>query len=132
MWQKKDTKKDTKVYILFRDTKKYLKKLKNNEIPFIRGDKLNKTIAKWLEEYPEKKPLFLWIHYMDVHQPFIPKKDICKSLNIPIYSDKVIAKHWVEILSHGVKKSKQIAELKDLYDCEIRYADKCIEELFDI
>ena len=117
---------------VFKDTRKYVKKLKNNEIPFIRGNKLNEMVSKWIEKYSEKKPLFLWIHYMDVHQPFIPKKDICKSLNIPIYSDKVIAKHWAEILNHQVKNSKQIRELKDLYDCEIRYEDKCIEDLFDI
>jgi arylsulfatase A-like enzyme len=125
-------KKGYQTYILFRETRKYLKKLRNNEIPFIRGNKLNETISKWLEGYSEKKPLFLWIHYMDVHQPHIPKEDIAKSLNIPVYGDKIIAKHWAEILSHRVKNSKQITELKDLYDCEIRYEDKCIEELFDV
>ena len=125
-------KKGYQIYILLRDTRIYLKKLGDNEIPFIRGDKLNETISKWLECYSEGKPLFLWVHYMDVHQPQIPKEDIAKSLNIPVYSDKIIARHWAEILSHQVKNSKQIRELKDLYDCEIRYEDKCIEELFDI
>jgi len=42
---------------------------------------------------------------MDVHQPQIPKEDIAKSLNIPVYSDKIIARHWAEILSHQVKKN---------------------------
>lgn len=125
-------KKGYPTYILLRDTRKYVKKLRNNEIPFIRGDKLNETILKWLECYHEEKPLFLWVHYMDVHQPHIPKEDISKSLNISVYSDKIIAKHWAEILSHRVKNSKQIRELMDLYDCEIKYEDKCIEELFDI
>ena len=103
-------------YIILRDTRKYMKKLRNNEIPFIRGDKLNETLSKWLECYHEEKPLFLWVHYMDVHQPHIPKEDIAKSLNIPVYSDKIIARHWAEILSHQVKNSKQITELKDFYD----------------
>lgn len=125
-------KKGYQTYISFRDTRKFVGKLKNNDISFIRGDKLNKTIAKWLEEYPKKTSLFLWIHYMDVHQPHIPMEDIAKSLNIPVYSDKILAKHWSEISNHQIKNSKQIRELKDLYDCEIRYVDKCIEELFDI
>jgi arylsulfatase A-like enzyme len=120
------------IYISFRETRKCVKKLRNNEIPFIRGDKLNETISKWLECHSEEKPLFLWVHYMDVHQPHIPQEDIAKSLNIPVYSNKIIARHWAEILSHQAKNSKQIRELMDLYDCEIRYEDKCIEELFDI
>jgi arylsulfatase A-like enzyme len=125
-------KKGYQFYILLRDARKYLKKLSDNKIPFIRGDKLNEIISKWLNCYSKEKPLFLWVHYMDVHQPHIPKEDIAKSLNIPVYSDKIIARHWAEILSHQVKNSKQIRELMDLYDCEIRYEDKCIEELFDI
>jgi len=119
-------------YIDFRENRKYLKKLKDNDIPFIRGDKLNKKISKWLEKHSKNKPLFLWIHYMDVHQPHIPKEDISKSLNIPAYSDKIIAEHWSEISNRKIKNLKQIKELKDLYDCEIGYVDKCIEEVFDI
>lgn len=125
-------KKGYQTYILFKENRKCVEKLKNKEMPFIRGDKLDETILKWLEGYSEKKPLFLWIHYMDVHQPHIPQEDISKLLNIPPYSDKIIARHWVEIANHKIKNSKQVTELKDLYDCEIRYADKCIEELFDI
>lgn len=120
------------IYISFKESRKYLKKLKNKEIPFIRGNKLNQAISKWLEGYNENKPLFLWIHYMDVHQPHIPNDDISRSLNIPLYSDKIIADHWSEITNHKIKNSRQIGELIDLYDCEIRYVDKCIEEIFDI
>ena len=57
---------------------------------------------------------------------------ISKLLNIPPYDDKIIARHWAEISNHKIKNSKQVTELKDLYDCEIRYEDKCIKELFDI
>ena len=120
------------IYIHHRDSRQCLKKLKNNEIPFIRGYQLNKRISKWLEDYSERKPLLLWIHYMDVHQPHIPREDICKSMNIPIYNDKAIAEHWAEISSHQIRNPKQMRELIDLYDCEIRYADKCVEELFVI
>jgi arylsulfatase A-like enzyme len=129
---KRAGRKEYQTYIRFKESRKYLKKLKNNEIPFIRGYKLNQAISKWLEGYDEKKPLFLWVHYMDVHQPHIPKEDISRSLNIPLYSDEKIAEHWSEIANHEIKNSKQIGELIDLYDCEIRYVDKCIEEIFEI
>ena len=119
-------------YIGFKDYKKCLLQVRKNQMPFIRGNKLNEKLSKWLENYDHKKPVFLWMHYMDVHQPHIPKEDICKCLNIPLYSDKVIAKHWTEISNHRVKNSKQINELKDLYDCEIRYVDNCVEKLFNI
>lgn len=125
-------KKGYQTYILFKENRQCVEKLKNKEMPFIRGDKLNETVLKWLEGYSEKNPLFLWIHYMDVHQPHVPQEDISKLLNIPPYSNKIIAKHWAEISNHKIKNSKQVTEIKDLYDCEIRYEDKCIEELFDI
>jgi len=117
-------------YIDFRSNKDYLIKVRTNQMPFVRGNTVNEKLSKWLENYYNKKPLFLWIHYMDVHQPHVPQEYICKALSIPIYSDKVIAKHWAEISNHRIKNSKQISELIDLYDSEIRYVDNCVEKLF--
>lgn len=109
---------------------KLVKKINNNNLPFIRGGKLNEEFSEWLDNYDISKPIFLWIHYMDVHQPHVPKEKICKELNLPVYSKSKIAKHWREIDSHEIKSKQQVKELKNLYDCEIRYVDYCIRKLF--
>jgi len=111
--------------------KKYYKILKN-DIPFIRGMNLNKDIDEWLSTYKKNNPLFIWIHYMDVHPPHFPEEDLRKILGIERYSKYHLAKCWAEINNHIVKNNKQIGEIIDLYDCEVRYQDEVLEDLFHI
>ena len=58
--------------------------------------------------------------------------NILSELNLPKYDKKIIARHWAEISTHYIKNKKQVEELIDLYDAEIRYTDECIEKLFKI
>jgi len=121
-----------KGYYTDKEYKKYIKKIENNNLPFIRGEIINKSISNWLADYNDKKPLFLWIHYMDIHQPHVPQEHILSELNLPKYDKKIIARHWAEISTHYIRNKKQVEELIDLYDAEIRYTDGCIEKLFKI
>ncbi|MHA1680223.1 MAG: sulfatase [Promethearchaeota archaeon] len=81
----------------------------------------------------QTKPLFLWIHYMDTHDPFMPhdyrhmktinsrmsKREFEHNKNYPEYTD---------ILKEYNKKQK----LVDLYDAEIPEVDECILEVVDL
>lgn len=39
--------------------------------PFIRGGDINNKVKGFLNNFSFSKPLFLWVHYMDVHEPYI-------------------------------------------------------------
>ncbi|MHA1381679.1 MAG: sulfatase [Candidatus Helarchaeota archaeon] len=108
---------------------KRLKQIKLGNLPFERGIRINKDIDYWLKNYNENKPLFIWIHYMDVHQPHIPQENMRKELGIKKYSIYKLAKYWAEINNHTISRKENIKELIDLYDCEIRYEDECLKNL---
>ena len=107
------------------------KRILSKDLPFKRGREINADVKTWLNGYGEDGPLFLWIHYMDCHQPYIPDDNARKELGIREYSVGQLARHWAEINDKFVRSSKQIQSLVDLYDCEIKYEDQVIEELFE-
>jgi len=121
-----------RLLIMKKEYFKRLKQIKSDDLPFIRGIKINKDINFWLRNYNKHKPLFLWIHYMDVHQPHFPQEDIRKKLGVKKYSIHKLAKYWAEINNRIINNKEQIRELIDLYDCEIRYEDECLKNLFNI
>ncbi|GAI40896.1 unnamed protein product, partial [marine sediment metagenome] len=47
-------------------------------IPYIRGNIINTKVNNWLSWHTkdgECKPFFLWLHYMDIHEPYMPEKN---------------------------------------------------------
>jgi arylsulfatase A-like enzyme len=45
--------------------------------PYISGLEINKKMATWLLCHmgiAEYRPFFLWLHYMDIHEPYVPKR----------------------------------------------------------
>ena len=50
--------------------KKILGKIKP---PYATAEELNEAVLKILTQLKGRKKLFLWVHYMDVHEPYLPK-----------------------------------------------------------
>ncbi|MHA1197580.1 MAG: sulfatase family protein [Promethearchaeota archaeon] len=83
--------------------------------------------------YQGKKPLFIWMHFMDTHSPYNPpskyvlkfrEKDFTlserKFLNQHVYSN-----------DKSVKITQNLIEdLKILYDAQISFIDDCLKDLF--
>lgn len=94
--------------------------------PFARANTLNEMAISWLKKHPKK--FFVWLHYMDVHTPYVPPKE-CLKLFSP--SSQGIIKDLGLYLKIKQSRRKDIAgiseeDLKlliDLYDAEIRYVD---------
>jgi len=126
--------------ILFRFGKRFnsfieffirLNQINNNDYPFISSDRLNNDVINWLKDVKNNKPIFMWIHYMDVHHPQFPKDYITKELGIKKYSNIQLAKFWADINNRNIKNKKQILNIVDLYDSEIMFLDSEIEKLFN-
>lgn len=95
--------------------------------PFARADTINRMATAWLKEHPEK--FYIWLHYMDVHTPYIPKKkylklistsshNIIKDLKLYLKIKKTIANRNIKDIT-----KKDVELLIDSYDAEIRYTD---------
>lgn len=96
------------------------------------ADELTTLAIKLLKEDKSHKKFFLWLHYREPHSPYEPplkyrkmfyNKEPFKGENksdiYTIYGRKMIL------------SKKEISELGDLYDANIRFADGALRELFE-
>ncbi|MBY8989955.1 MAG: sulfatase-like hydrolase/transferase [Candidatus Lokiarchaeota archaeon] len=82
----------------------------------------------------KKKPIFLWAHYMDVHNPYNPP-----TRNILNFTKKDISLNRKEYLNENLLKKKKkikitpaiLDDLKLLYNGEINYVDEYLGKLLE-
>ncbi|MCR4328848.1 MAG: sulfatase-like hydrolase/transferase [Patescibacteria group bacterium] len=102
------------------------------------AEAVNKKILGFLESYQGTKPLFLWIHYMDVHNPFLPAQEDMKAVGGTLSCFRIARlnrKHLqltrfdpFEDVLHMTHR--ELSDLRICYDAKLRYLDNKIKELF--
>jgi arylsulfatase A-like enzyme len=85
----------------------------------------------WVQTSP-KPPVFLWVHYMDVHQPYVPPPEH----QLPFRDSPISERDSIKLCQKMLGEPEAItdeerAKLVDLYDAEIRFADAEIGRLID-
>ncbi|MFB6075231.1 MAG: sulfatase [Haloarculaceae archaeon] len=85
----------------------------------------------WLDGVEE--PFFCWIHYMDVHHPYVPHDAAADALGLDLdVSEREAIKLRRKMLEEpGDLTDEEFRTLVDLYDTEIRYTDAEIGRLRD-
>jgi len=94
------------------------------QIPYAEGKELNSRVFEWVMNNKEKK-FFLWMHYMDPHEPFIPPDEYLHGNGIQNRNDALL----FNILSGLNPSVRQNEELYRLYKSEVAYVDACIGSL---
>jgi arylsulfatase A-like enzyme len=107
------------------------------EYPYLKGDIINKRIEKWLTFHTgggSYKPFFLWMHYMDIHEPYIPAREFIRAINAPIEIDEkeMFTLYKNVLLKRDASDPKKVDVLKRLYQAHVREADGYVEQLFGI
>ena len=95
--------------------------------PFARANTLNEMALAWLKKQPDK--FFIWLHYMDVHTPYVPQKEYLKLFSSSSHNIIKELELYLKI-KQGMRKinpegisEKDLKLLIDLYDAEIRQVD---------
>jgi arylsulfatase A-like enzyme len=97
------------------------------------ADELNRHAVPWLRAHQRRRPFFLYVHYVDPHDPYQnPDMIGGRAQFMPGYTG-VIGSDWI----HGIYSGKlQLAHpdqdvpyIKALYDGEVHYADRHIGAL---
>ncbi|MBW2096709.1 MAG: sulfatase [Deltaproteobacteria bacterium] len=103
-------------------------------LPYIRGEKINEKTIKWLNSYVEGdyKPFFLWVHYMDVHEPYVPEREFVDMVypEISMNKDAMFDLFKNYIIKQNVSNPEKVQLLKQLYEIHVREADTYVETLF--
>ncbi len=94
--------------------------------PYIRGEKANDSLKSWVESRTGERPIFAYIHYMDVHWPYQPVDRFKKEFVTTQGKDR-----YLDVVYKGGSLSDpaDLEFMKQSYDAEIRYVDSMIQEL---
>lgn len=99
-------------------------------LPYLPADSLTNKAIRFLQGYSLEKPWFLWLHYMDVHDPYRPPRRHAirfQSVKPPNLSKQDL---WQKALSRPDEIDHAERQyLIDLYDAEIRFVDEQIDRL---
>jgi len=96
----------------------------------ISAEEITSKAMTWLETYKEK--YFLWLHYMDVHHPYMPPaKYLSQFYDQPVSRGHMKAL-WQKTVTKPSKLSpSEVQLLITLYDADIKYTDEFIGLLLD-
>ena len=94
------------------------------EPPYVRSEVINNEFLSFLEKQ-DKEPFFAWLHYMDIHHPFMPPMDYYR------YSGRTIARMEKIYRGETAPRTKDIALFKSMYSASLRYVDHELGKLFE-
>ena len=105
-------------------------------IPYVRGYEIIRKVANWLNLYvrEETKPFFLWLHFMDVHEPYIPERKYIESVDpsLSLTQDEMFSLFQNTLLKRDVSDENKIRLLSNLYDVHVREVDTYIQDFFNL
>jgi len=107
------------------------------KIPYVRGKIINSKVNHWLSAHTkggEYKPFFLWLHYMDVHEPYMPEKKYVEMVDnsLAISQDEMYSLFEDTLLKRDVSDPEKVALLRRFYDIHVREVDTYIQDFFAI
>jgi arylsulfatase A-like enzyme len=105
-------------------------------VPYVKGDAINRKVDEWLGSFIAQgpdRPLFLWVHYMDIHEPYVPSR---KYLDMVDPSVTINQERMFELFKSVFLPRKGDPEtaalFRTLYDAHVREVDDYVKGLFEI
>lgn len=96
--------------------------------PIIRAEQITSKVISWLRGHPDR--FFLWLHYMDVHHPYMPpskyRSQFCPR---PVNRYQMLALYNRLRQKSNKISSSDLKTLIGLYDASIKYVDTAIGSL---
>jgi arylsulfatase A-like enzyme len=104
-------------------------------IPYVRGNVINAKVNDWLSWHTkgrEYKPFFLWLHYMDIHEPYMPERKYIEMVepSITCSQDEMFSLFENTLLKRDASDPEKVKLLKKLYDIHVREVDIYVQEFF--
>lgn len=102
--------------------------------PYIKGDMLNGKVDQWLETVDTGRPLFLWVHYMDVHEPYVPQRRYVERVDasVNLTPEQMYGLFKDTILPRDVSDRSKVDLLRKLYQAHVCEVDEYARQLFGV
>ncbi|WP_152040971.1 sulfatase [Salinigranum salinum] len=96
------------------------------------GDEITDMAIDYIESADTDHPQFLWVHYMDVHHPFLPPAEFQRQFRDDVVSNQESIRLRRKLLEEPENVTEEELQLQlDLYDAEIRHTDYQVRRLLD-
>ncbi len=107
------------------------------KIPYIKAHRINRKVDTWLSFHAGSgiyKPFFLWVHYMDIHEPYIPEKRYVDWVDpsIDLDEEEMFRLFRNVLLPRDVSNRRNVEILKKLYTAHVREVDESLKDFFGI
>jgi len=94
------------------------------------AEEITDEAIAWLDGVDES--FFCWVHYMDVHHPYLSHDEEAEALGVDTVSDREAIRLRRKMLEEpDAITNEEFQTLIDLYDMEIRYMDKHVQRLLE-
>jgi arylsulfatase A-like enzyme len=105
--------------------------------PFVKGDAINQMVDEWLSSHvsgSDYRPFFLWTHYMDIHEPYIPERKYIDIVDpsIDLSEEEMLALFEEVVLKRDVSNTETVNLLRKLYLACVREVDDHTRAFFEI
>jgi len=105
----------------------------SEEIPYIKGDVINSKVAGWLVSHRgDNRPFFLWLHYMDIHEPYVPERKYIDLVDpsVDLGRDDMLRLFTDVLLKRNASDEGTVRLLRKLYDAHVREVDDYVKQFF--
>ncbi|MEA2651667.1 MAG: hypothetical protein QOI85_1388 [Chloroflexota bacterium] len=96
----------------------------------------NERIGEWLRDTPDDRPFFIFVNYMETHEPYLPPYPFNRSFVSARFSPWRVVRSTGrrdEILAQqGRTRDEDLEILEAMYDGTVRYADEKVAELTEM
>lgn len=109
----------------------------DDRVPYIKGREINGKIATWLSTHIRDggyRPFFLWLHYMDIHEPYVPERKYIDRVDSSLeLSEEDMFRLFTDVvLKRDVSDKEALEVLKKLYGAHVLEVDDAVREFFGI
>jgi len=109
----------------------------DDKSPYVKAVHLNQKADSWLSSMvPESssESVFLWLHYMDVHEPYVPDQKYIERVDptLRISDNEMFSVFQDILLKRDVSNTDNVQLLKKLYQAHVYETDAAIKNLFSI
>ena len=105
--------------------------------PYIKAKEINRKVEAWLSSHVHAetyKPFFLWIHYMDVHEPYIPDRKYMDIVDpsLQMTEGEMLRLFKEVLLKRDVSDQGKVEILRKLYAAHVLEVDNALNDFFGI
>jgi len=106
-------------------------------VPYIPGAALNRKVDNWLQSYLRRgagRPFFLWVHYMDVHEPYVPEEKWLQKIDprLRLSKQEMLLLFKGVLLPRRAVDPAEVDTLRKLYQAHVLEVDEYVRGLFGV